>query len=185
VQNNTNEWQIAGSNPARFAAVQFTIQSSGSSTLVCIYNIEVTKPSVYTRTCQSLGQRPGGLQPSDTASIAGQINANGNKQKLVLFSHPVAESDQLYFFTKSENDLAELCCKIFRERTRVCMGPKEPAYPGACPLPPAWPGTGGGYRLSTSGDKSAVGQCPEAQVMLWRVPMAASRIWRQPASGWT
>jgi hypothetical protein len=61
------------------AAVQFVMQSDGSTTAICIWNVDVTK-QLYPNKCvvPSPQQRSGGLQPFDFGNIAASITPEGN-----------------------------------------------------------------------------------------------------------
>ena len=80
VQNNVNTWTIAsGANAGDGATVQFTIQSDGTTTGICIWNIDVSGGQNYAATCvvPSPAQRAGGLQAFDYGNIAASVTANG------------------------------------------------------------------------------------------------------------
>jgi len=80
VQNNTNPWTIAsGTYAGDSAATQFTIQNNGSTSAVCIWNVETTAPQHYTSKCvvPAPQQRAGGLQAFDQGNIAAYTNSNG------------------------------------------------------------------------------------------------------------
>jgi hypothetical protein len=80
VQSNTNQWRVpstAASGAGDSAATQFTIQSDGSESAICIWNIDVTKQDYQNKSCVVLPQRSGGLQPSDFAQLAATANPNG------------------------------------------------------------------------------------------------------------
>jgi len=77
VQNNTNQWTIAsGPNMGDSAAVQFVIQSDGSTSAICIWQVDVTKQS-YPKKCvvPSPQQRSGGLQAFDSGNLAATANS--------------------------------------------------------------------------------------------------------------
>jgi len=92
LQSSTNQFPIPLTNPNAndTGVVQFVVQSSGSESAICIYNIDATQQD-YERQCTKLcppisdaacvtiypPQRPGGLQPFDYGNIAGQLNSNG------------------------------------------------------------------------------------------------------------
>jgi hypothetical protein len=84
IQNNTNQWTVpstAASGAGDIAATQFTMQSLGSTTAICIWNVDVTKntPADYHKTCVTPPpqQRSGGLQPFDFGNLAASITADG------------------------------------------------------------------------------------------------------------
>lgn len=80
VQNNTNGWTIpSGPNAGKGAATQFTIQSDGTTSAVCIWNVETTLPQNYSKKCvvPPPAQRSGGLQPFDSGNLAAYANPSG------------------------------------------------------------------------------------------------------------
>ena len=75
VQQNVNDWTIAaGPNKDDFATVQFVTQSDGSTTGICIWQIDVTTQE-YPNKCYSPppSQRSGGLQAFDYGNIAATV----------------------------------------------------------------------------------------------------------------
>jgi hypothetical protein len=92
VQTNTNDWVIAsGPNAGHTATTQFTIQANGSTSAVCIWNIDVTAqayfgPNNLKCVVPAPIQRPGGLQPFDSGNIAGFVNSNGTLSVVAQFS---------------------------------------------------------------------------------------------------
>jgi hypothetical protein len=79
VQNNTNGWTIAsGPNAGHGAATQFVVMSDGSTSGICIWNVDVTAQT-YPKKCvvPSPPQRSGGLQAFDYGSVAATANSNG------------------------------------------------------------------------------------------------------------
>jgi hypothetical protein len=72
-QSTTNIFAVptGHSNSGDAAAVQFVIQSNGTTSAVCIWNVDVTKQS-YPNQCvvPSAQQRSGGLQAFDYGNIA-------------------------------------------------------------------------------------------------------------------
>jgi hypothetical protein len=83
VQQNVNDWTIAaGPNKDDSATVQFVTQSDGSTTGICIWQIDVTTQK-YPNKCYSPppSQRSGGLQAFDYGNIAATVE--GGKLKMV------------------------------------------------------------------------------------------------------
>jgi hypothetical protein len=83
VQNNVNDWTIAaGPHKGDSATVQFVTQSNGSTTGICIWQIDVTTQD-YPNKCYSPppSQRSGGLQAFDYGNIAATVE--GGKLKMV------------------------------------------------------------------------------------------------------
>ena len=92
LQSSTNLFQSPPGHPnaTNIGWVQFTIQSSGSESAICIWNIDVAQQN-YMPTCLTLcppvsgivcrpeypPQRPGGLEPFDYGNISAQVNPNG------------------------------------------------------------------------------------------------------------
>jgi hypothetical protein len=79
VQSNTNQWTVpatAASGAGDTAAVQFVIQSNGSTSAICIWNVDVTAQT-YPHQCVTAQQRAGGLKPFDTGNLAATVNSNG------------------------------------------------------------------------------------------------------------
>jgi hypothetical protein len=94
LQSTTNQFPVPGRKAiasGEYAGdVQFTIQSNGKNSAICIWNIGVLLQR-YLPTCLTLcppvagivclpenpPQRPGGLQPFDYGNIAAQVNSNG------------------------------------------------------------------------------------------------------------
>ncbi len=87
--SNANEWSFQSttnlfpvpsghSNSGNTAGVQFVIQSNGSTSAICIWNVDVTAQS-YPSTCVSPHppQRSGSLKAFDYGNIAGYANSNG------------------------------------------------------------------------------------------------------------
>jgi hypothetical protein len=83
VQSNTNHWSIpSGAKKGDTGATQFTIQSNGSTSLICVWNVDVTNSASiggYSKTCVPMPppQRSGGLKAFDTGNIAAYTNSNG------------------------------------------------------------------------------------------------------------
>ena len=72
VQNNANGWTLmSGPNAGDTVSAQFTIQSSGSTNAICIYQNDITNQT-YSHTCYSPPsmRRAGGLQAFDFGNIA-------------------------------------------------------------------------------------------------------------------
>jgi hypothetical protein len=79
LQETTNLWTVAPGNPTGAgdtAAVQFVIQSNGSTSGVCIWQVDVTTQS-YPNTCVTAQQRSGNIRAFDSGNVAGYINSNG------------------------------------------------------------------------------------------------------------
>jgi len=88
VQNNTNGWTIAsGANKGDTAATQFVTMNDGSTTGICVWNIDTTTQS-YGKKCYSptVEQRAGGLQAFDSANISGTVNSNGTMTMVAAIS---------------------------------------------------------------------------------------------------
>ncbi len=88
VQSNTNQWTIpstATSGAGDTAAVQFVIQSNGSTSAICIWNVDVTAQS-YPNTCVTAQQRSGGMQPFDEGNISATVNSNGTLSMVARLS---------------------------------------------------------------------------------------------------
>jgi hypothetical protein len=97
VQNNVNDWTIAaGPNKGDFATVQFVTQSNGSTTGICIWQIDVTTQQ-YPNKCYSPppSQRSGGLQAFDYGNIAATVE--GGKLKMVAEISWVGSGDPNQF----------------------------------------------------------------------------------------
>jgi hypothetical protein len=83
IQNNTNQWTVPSGNPTGAgdtAAVQFVIMNNGTTSDICIWNVDVTAvPQVYTKQCvvPTPQQRSGGLQAFDAGNMAATTSANG------------------------------------------------------------------------------------------------------------
>jgi len=79
-QSTTNGYLIPSGHPnaGDVGIVQFVIQSNGSTSAICIWNIDATTQS-YPNQCvvPNPPQRPGGLQAFDYGNIAGFANSNG------------------------------------------------------------------------------------------------------------
>ncbi len=81
IQNNTNQWSgpsTIAASAGDTAATQFTMQSDGSTTGICIWNVDVSSQS-YSHSCvpTSPAQRPGGLRPFDFGNLAASITSTG------------------------------------------------------------------------------------------------------------
>lgn len=79
LQETTNLWTVAPGNPTGAgdtAAVQFVIQANGSTSGICIWQVDVTTQS-YPNTCVTAQQRPGNIQAFDAGNVAGYVNSNG------------------------------------------------------------------------------------------------------------
>jgi len=80
IQSNTNQWSVAsGTNAGNTAATQFVIQSNGSNSAICIWNVDVSTNDYSNTKCVPGGasQRSGGLQAFDYGNIAAFANSNG------------------------------------------------------------------------------------------------------------
>jgi len=108
VQNNTNQWTIAsGSDKGDTAAVQFVIQSNGSTSAVCIWQVDVSSQK-YPNTCYSPPppQRSGGLQAFDFGNIAATA-ANGKLSMVAELSWvPPSQPNQYAVVAPDTYDLA-------------------------------------------------------------------------------
>jgi hypothetical protein len=71
--------RTAASGAGDTAATQFTIQSDGTTSAVCVWNVDVTSQDYSHRKCAvpNAPQRSGGLQASDFAQLAATANPNG------------------------------------------------------------------------------------------------------------
>jgi hypothetical protein len=109
VQNNTNPFPVpAGhTNSGNAGWVQFVIQSNGSNSAICIWNVDLTTQS-YPNTCVSPAQqRPGGLQAFDYANIAGLVNSNGTLTMVAELSWvPSGQPNQYAVVANDVNGLA-------------------------------------------------------------------------------
>jgi hypothetical protein len=108
IQNNTNQWTVpktAGSGAGDSAAAQFTIQSNGSTTAICIWQVDVTKQQ-YPKTCVSASQqRAGGLQPSDFGNLAASITADGKLALVAQLSWVPPGQPNIYAVKPPANDM--------------------------------------------------------------------------------
>ena len=109
-QSTTNIFAVpAGhSNTGDAAAVQFVIQSNGSTSAICIWNVDVTAQS-YPNQCvvPSPQQRSGGLQAFDYGNIAGYANSNGTLTMVAELSWiPSGQPNQYSVVTNDSNALA-------------------------------------------------------------------------------
>lgn len=79
-QSTTNLFAVPAGhgNTGHTAGVQFVIQSNGSTSAICIWNVDVTS-QLYPNQCvtPSPQQRAGGLQAYDYGNIAAYVNSNG------------------------------------------------------------------------------------------------------------
>jgi hypothetical protein len=78
LQETTNLWTVPAGNPnaGDTAAVQFVIQSNGSTSGICIWQVDVTAQS-YPNNCVTAQQRSGNIQAFDAGNVAGYVNSNG------------------------------------------------------------------------------------------------------------
>jgi hypothetical protein len=109
-QSTTNIFPVPSghSNAGNAAAVQFVIQSNGSTSAICIWNVDVTSQS-YPNQCvtPSAQQRPGGLQPFDYGNIAGYVNSNGTLSIVAELSWvPSGQPNQYAVVANDANGLA-------------------------------------------------------------------------------
>ena len=79
-QSTTNLFAVPAGHPntGNTAGVQFVIQSNGTNSAICIWNVDVTAQQ-YPNACvmPAAQQRSGGLQAFDYGNIAGYVNSNG------------------------------------------------------------------------------------------------------------
>ena len=101
VQSNTNQWTIAsGPNAGDTAGTQFVIQSNGSTSAICVWNVDVTLgyPKGYpppTCVVPNPPQRSGGLQAFDIGNIAAYTNSDGTLSMVAELSWvPSGQSNQ-------------------------------------------------------------------------------------------
>ncbi len=109
-QNNTNAFAVptGHSNSGHTAAVQFAIQSNGTTSAICIWNVDVTSQS-YPNKCvvPSPQQRSGGLQAFDYSNIAGYANSNGTLTIVAELSWvPSGQPNQYSVVANDANGLA-------------------------------------------------------------------------------
>ncbi len=109
-QSTTNIFAVptGHSNSGDAAAVQFVIQSNGSTSAICIWNVDVTSQS-YPNQCvvPSPQQRSGGLQAFDYGNIAGYANSNGTLSMVAELSWvPSGQPNQYSVVTNDANGLA-------------------------------------------------------------------------------
>src|SRR5580693_3968760 len=111
VQETTNLWTVsptATTGAGDTATVQFVIQSKGTTSGICIWNVDVTAQT-YPAKCVDLSphQRPGGLQAFDVANVAGTITANGTLTMVAQLSWvPSGEPNQYAVVSKDIYGLA-------------------------------------------------------------------------------
>jgi hypothetical protein len=81
IQSNTNAWAVGGGSVSAgdIAATQFVIQSDGSDSAICVWNVDVSTQDYSHRSCvtPSPKQRAGGLQAFDSGNIQATVNADG------------------------------------------------------------------------------------------------------------
>jgi hypothetical protein len=99
VQSNTNQWTVptGSTSPGDTAATQFVIQSDGSTSGICVWNVDVTSQDYSHRTCVSPNaqQRSGGLQAFDSGNLAATMNSNGTMSLVAQLSWvPSGQPDQ-------------------------------------------------------------------------------------------
>jgi hypothetical protein len=109
-QSTTNIFAVPGghSNAGNAAAVQFVIQSNGSASAICSWNVDVTAQS-YPNQCvtPSAQQRAGGLQAFDYGNIAGYVNSNGTLSMVAELSWtPSGQPNQYAVVANDANGLA-------------------------------------------------------------------------------
>jgi hypothetical protein len=109
-QSTTNKFAVPSghSNSGNTAAVQFVIQSNGSTSAICIWNVDVTSQS-YPNKCVTPApqQRSGGLQAFDYGNIAGYTNSNGTLSMVAELSWvPSGQPNQYSVVATDANALA-------------------------------------------------------------------------------
>jgi hypothetical protein len=109
-QSTTNKFSVPSghSNTGNTAAVQFVIQSNGSTSAICIWNVDVTL-QLYPNQCvmPSAQQRSGGLQAFDYGNIAGFVNSNGTLSMVAELSWvPSGQPNQYAVVANDANGLA-------------------------------------------------------------------------------
>jgi hypothetical protein len=105
VQNNTNLFSVPTGTivdgtdvGGHLSGTQFTIQSDGSTSSVCIWNVDATAQVYSHRQCapQNPAQRAGGLQAFDQGNIAGFVNTNGTLSIVASFTWVAANLPTTY-----------------------------------------------------------------------------------------
>jgi hypothetical protein len=109
-QSTTDIFTVPGghANSGNQAAVQFVIQSNGTTSAICIWNVDVTSQS-YPNQCvvPDPQQRPGGLQAFDYGNIAGYANSNGTLSMVAELSWvPSGQPNQYAVVASDANGLA-------------------------------------------------------------------------------
>lgn len=93
IQNNTNKFAapagtiVDGADVSGHkSATQFTIQSNGSTSTICIWNVDVTTQDYSHRKCAPENPPQRALQNFDQGNIAGFVNSNGTLTAVAQFS---------------------------------------------------------------------------------------------------
>ncbi len=105
IQSNTNQFTVAsGTNAGHVAQTQFVIQSNGSTSGICTWNIDVTTQDYSHTTCVSPAakQRSGGLQAFDNGNIAAFVNSNGTLTLVAELSWVPAGQPNQYAVTSAD-----------------------------------------------------------------------------------
>ena len=108
-QSTTNLFPVPSGHPnsGNTAAVQFVIQSNGSTSAICIWNVDATTQS-YPHDCvvPDPPQRTGGLQAFDYGNIAAFANANGTLSMVADLSWvPDGQPNQFAVVSNDANGL--------------------------------------------------------------------------------
>ena len=108
-QSTTNLFRVPSGHPnaGNTAGVQFVIQSNGSTSAICIWNVDATAQS-YPSQCvtPTVNQRPGGLQAFDYGNIAGYSNSNGTLSMVAELSWiPSGQPNQYAVVANDANGL--------------------------------------------------------------------------------
>jgi hypothetical protein len=104
LQETTNLWTVPAGNPnaGDTAAVQFVIQSNGSTSGICIWQVDVTTQS-YPNNCVTAQQRSGNIQAFDAGNVAGYINGNGTITMVAQLSWVPSGDPNQYAVVATDN----------------------------------------------------------------------------------
>jgi hypothetical protein len=103
IQNNTNQWTVPTTlaNAGDSAAVQFTMQSDGSTTGICIWSVDISTQN-YANKCvvpQVANRAGGALQNNDFGNIISTVSPAGKLSLVAQLSWVPPGSSNIYAVT--------------------------------------------------------------------------------------
>jgi hypothetical protein len=103
IQGNTNTWTSADGHDK---AVQFVIQSNGTTNAACVWRVDVTAQT-YPHDCVMPvpAQRSGGLRAFDSANLAGYVDTTAHTLTMVAEMSWVPDGDATHYAVVVADDI--------------------------------------------------------------------------------